>query len=60
MVFADNASQYLNLKPFADLAHQIPDSHGKVALKNLVTIFGVASENGKNRTLSLAARFHRA
>lgn len=39
IVFADNASQYLNLKPFAGWAHQIPDSHGKVALKNLVTIF---------------------
>ena len=39
MIFTDNASQYLNLKPLAHLAHQISDSHSKVALENLVTIF---------------------
>ena len=39
MVFAHNSSQYLNFKSLADLAHKISNSQGKVALKNLVTVF---------------------
>lgn len=54
-IFADNASQFLNLKPFADLAHQITDSHGKVALKNLVTIFRYPHKMVLDLVLGVAA-----
>ena len=39
MVLTDHASQYLNLKPYADLAHQVSDLQGKIILKNLITAF---------------------
>ena len=55
MVFADNASQYLNLKPFADLAYKFAYSQGKVALKNLVTIFRYPHEVVLDLVLGVAA-----
>lgn len=55
MVFADNASQFLNLKPFANLAHKFSDPQGKIALKNLVSIFRDPYEVVLDLVLGVAA-----
>jgi hypothetical protein len=55
MVFTHNSPQDLNFKPLADLAYKFADSHGKVALENLVPVFRYQHEVVLNFVLGVAA-----
>lgn len=40
MIFADNSTQYLNLKIFARLTHQITYSFRKISLEHMIAVLG--------------------
>jgi predicted nucleic acid-binding Zn finger protein len=44
MVFADNTSQYLNLKSLARLPNQFTNPEGKIALQHMVAVLGHPNE----------------
>jgi len=55
MIFTDNTTQYLNFETFAGLSHEFPDSKGKVALQNVVTVLGYPNKMIFNLVASVAS-----